>query len=79
MDCFAEPVIGRAFARPVARNDGSMIGSLKIESVAAAQAQALAQARVEFSPRRRTGSQRVIAVAVKRVGAQIGKELVDLM
>ena len=22
MDCFAEPVIGRAFARPVARNDG---------------------------------------------------------
>jgi hypothetical protein len=21
MDCFAEPVIGRAFARPVARND----------------------------------------------------------
>jgi hypothetical protein len=22
VDCFAEPVIGRAFARPVARNDG---------------------------------------------------------
>jgi hypothetical protein len=29
MDCFAEPVIGRAFAR-MARNDG--LGSLKIES-----------------------------------------------
>jgi len=23
MDCFAEPVIGRAFARPVGSNDGS--------------------------------------------------------
>ncbi len=24
MDCFAEPVIGRAFARPLTRNDGEM-------------------------------------------------------
>src|SRR5882757_7412262 len=28
MDCFAEPVIGRAFARPLARNDDFMFGRL---------------------------------------------------
>jgi hypothetical protein len=25
MDCFAEPVIGRAFAHPLARNDGAWL------------------------------------------------------
>src|ERR1700687_2665752 len=34
LDCFAEPVIGRAFARPVGSHDVRCCGCLKIESVA---------------------------------------------